>query len=238
MLFAGNEHAGGESPLGGVVWCHGVRRDWRLQADILTRSRLSAAEAGGFSGPCSLLRVHARPAQGAAGTLKPEIAKDLGIVGVAGRFWDRQDVRRDHPYAAYPRYSFQVPFLPGRRRLAPAACPHRRGSGTARHYPERCEAQPHRRVRSRTTDPCEPPGTSAVEAWRRNHPLDQRRDNHLERCKIRTSLNNWPAVVEKVQGNIIADFPVINKSFNLFLLRNGSVNDVQNPPADGSAPAS
>ena len=29
------------------------------------------------------------------------------------------------------------------------------------------------------------------------------------------TLNNWPALVEAVQGNIIADFPVINKSFNL-----------------------
>jgi Ni,Fe-hydrogenase III large subunit len=28
-------------------------------------------------------------------------------------------------------------------------------------------------------------------------------------------VNNWPALVEAVQGNIIADFPVINKSFNL-----------------------
>jgi Ni,Fe-hydrogenase III large subunit len=38
----------------------------------------------------------------------------------------------------------------------------------------------------------------------------------LERCKIKDpSLNNWPAVVEAVAGNIIADFPVINKSFNL-----------------------
>jgi NADH:ubiquinone oxidoreductase subunit D len=41
-------------------------------------------------------------------------------------------------------------------------------------------------------------------------------DNHLERCKIKDpSLNNWPALVEAVQGNITADFPVINKSFNL-----------------------
>ena len=29
-----------------------------------------------------------------------------------------------------------------------------------------------------------------------------------------TDLNNWPAIVEAVQGNIIPDFPVINKSFN------------------------
>jgi Ni,Fe-hydrogenase III large subunit len=38
----------------------------------------------------------------------------------------------------------------------------------------------------------------------------------LERCKIKDpSLNNWPALVEAVEGNIVPDFPVINKSFNL-----------------------
>ena len=41
-------------------------------------------------------------------------------------------------------------------------------------------------------------------------------NNRLERCKIKDpSLNNWPALVEAVAGNIMADFPVINKSFNL-----------------------
>jgi Ni,Fe-hydrogenase III large subunit len=41
-------------------------------------------------------------------------------------------------------------------------------------------------------------------------------DNRLERCKIKDpSVNNWAAIVEAVQGNIVADFPVINKSFNL-----------------------
>jgi Ni,Fe-hydrogenase III large subunit len=44
---------------------------------------------------------------------------------------------------------------------------------------------------------------------------DSTRDR-LERCKIKDpSLNNWPALVEAVQGNIVPDFPVINKSFNL-----------------------
>ena len=59
---------------------------------------------------------------------------------------------------------------------------------------------------------------SAVEGWRGEiiHWIRTGPDNHLERCKIKDpSLNNWPAVVEAVQGNIIADFPVINKSFNL-----------------------
>ena len=59
---------------------------------------------------------------------------------------------------------------------------------------------------------------SAVEGWRGEiiHWIRTGPDNRLERCKIKDpSVNNWPALVEAVQGNIIADFPVINKSFNL-----------------------
>jgi len=44
------------------------------------------------------------------GVLRPEKARDLGIVGVAGRASGMNlDTRRDHPYAAYGRYSFRVP---------------------------------------------------------------------------------------------------------------------------------
>jgi Ni,Fe-hydrogenase III large subunit len=66
-----------------------------------------------------------------------------------------------------------------------------------------------------------PPGRcalSAVEGWRGEilHWVRTAEDNRLERCKIKDpSVNNWAAIVEAVQGNIIADFPVINKSFNL-----------------------
>ena len=66
-----------------------------------------------------------------------------------------------------------------------------------------------------------PPGRcalSAVEGWRGEilHWVRTGPGNRLERCKIKDpSVNNWPALVEAVQGNIVADFPVINKSFNL-----------------------
>jgi Ni,Fe-hydrogenase III large subunit len=59
---------------------------------------------------------------------------------------------------------------------------------------------------------------SAVEGWRGEiiHWVRTGPGNTLERCKIKDpSVNNWPALVEAVQGNIVADFPVINKSFNL-----------------------
>jgi Ni,Fe-hydrogenase III large subunit len=59
---------------------------------------------------------------------------------------------------------------------------------------------------------------SAVEGWRGEivHWVRTGDGNRLERCKVKDpSINNWPAIVEAVEGNIVADFPVINKSFNL-----------------------
>lgn len=58
----------------------------------------------------------------------------------------------------------------------------------------------------------------AVEGWRGEilHWIRTGAGGRLERCKIKDpSLNNWPALVEAVEGNIVPDFPVINKSFNL-----------------------
>ena len=66
--------------------------------------------------------------------------------------------------------------------------------------------------------PADRTALSAVEGWRGEiiHWIRTGPKNTIERCKIKDpSLNNWPALVEAVQGNIIADFPVINKSFNL-----------------------
>src|SRR5208282_5170111 len=44
------------------------------------------------------------------GILRPDKARVMGIVVVGGRASGVDlDVRRDHPYAAYSRYSFRVP---------------------------------------------------------------------------------------------------------------------------------
>jgi len=41
-------------------------------------------------------------------------------------------------------------------------------------------------------------------------------DGNIFRYKIRTpSFCNWPALCYAVAGNIVPDFPLINKSFNL-----------------------
>jgi Ni,Fe-hydrogenase III large subunit len=59
---------------------------------------------------------------------------------------------------------------------------------------------------------------STVEGWRGEilYWIRTAANNRIARCKVKDpSLNNWPALVEAVQGNIVPDFPVINKSFNL-----------------------
>jgi Ni,Fe-hydrogenase III large subunit len=38
----------------------------------------------------------------------------------------------------------------------------------------------------------------------------------LNRCKVRdASFHNWSALPHAVKGNIVPDFPLVNKSFNL-----------------------
>ena len=57
-----------------------------------------------------------------------------------------------------------------------------------------------------------------VEGWRGEiyHWIRTAPGNRLARCKVKDpSLQNWPALSEAIMGNIVPDFPVVNKSFNL-----------------------
>ena len=154
------------------------------------------------------------------GILTPEIARDLGIVGVGGRASGIDlDVRRDHPYAAYRRLAFSVPvYQVGDvwHRMQVRIDEVKESISMIREAASRnLSGQFRVPFRQFPANRC---ALSAVEGWRGEiiHWIRTGADNHLERCKIKDpSLNNWPALVEAVQGNIIADFPVINKSFNL-----------------------
>lgn len=61
-------------------------------------------------------------------------------------------------------------------------------------------------------------GCGRVEGWR--GPvlvfLQASEDGHIRRCHPHDpSWQNWPVVEHAIIGNIVADFPLINKSFNL-----------------------
>lgn len=219
-LLAINEQMTGNRLLRGMVCIGGVRRKWWPWQMTLLKRDIHKFEAE-FRRLVDLIHSSdsTRDRLEQTGVLHPDKAQDLGIVGVAGRASGVDiDVRRDHPYAAYAHFAIKVPVYQAGDvwhrmqvridevgesiRIISSALDEHRGEicATNREIPAgRC-------------------ALSAIEGWRGEiiHWIRTGPNETLERCKIKDpSLNNWPALVEAVQGNIIADFPVINKSFNL-----------------------
>jgi len=221
MLLSLNEVLAGNRLLRGMACIGGVRRGWGAEQWSAIESGLAVFEKG-FERLIALIESSdsTRDRLQHTGILTPVKARDLGIVGVGGKASGvNLDVRRDHPYAAYEELPPQVPVYDAgdvwhrllvrvdevRESLRLIAAAGRlSGDGPYRVAVEGL-----------------PPGASAlgvVEGWRGEivHWIRAGENGRLERCKIKDpSLNNWPALVEAVQGNIVPDFPVINKSFNL-----------------------
>jgi Ni,Fe-hydrogenase III large subunit/Ni,Fe-hydrogenase III component G len=220
-LFNLNEQLTGNRLLRGMVCPGGVRRGWN-ESNIDSLRRAMVGFSYEFEELVSLVdsSESTRDRLEQTGVLRPEKAKDLGIVGVGGRASGVDlDVRRDHPYAAYSRYSFRVPVYEEGdvlHRMQVRIEEVRESLDIIRQALADNHQGPFRvPVPPIPSDRCT---LSAVEGWRGEiiHWIRTGPDGYLERCKIKDpSLNNWPAIVEAVQGNIIADFPVINKSFNL-----------------------
>jgi Ni,Fe-hydrogenase III large subunit len=155
------------------------------------------------------------------GILSTQAARDLGIVGLAARASGIDtDFRRDHPHDAYEQVRFEVPVEEGgdvRARLMVRAREVRQSVVILRQLLARLPDTP-------LTVPVPdrlPPLASAlgwVEAWRGpcTHWVSTDAHGAVARVKVTDpSFLNWPGLIQAVPGNIIPDFPVINKSFNL-----------------------
>ena len=152
--------------------------------------------------------------------MKPGVARDLGIVGLAGRASGFDgDLRRDFPHAAYDGLKFRVPvYQTGdvQHRLRVRVDEARESFGLLRQVwrpcpPDELRAPPRELAPGRVA-------LGYAEGWRGEifHWIRAAPGGRLARCKIKDpSLQNWPALSEAIQGNIVPDFPVINKSFNL-----------------------
>jgi Ni,Fe-hydrogenase III large subunit len=156
-----------------------------------------------------------------AGVLSNRAARDLGIVGMAARASGVDaDMRRDHPHDAYEGLRFEVPVEDGgdvRARLMIRA---REVEQSFQILAQVLEALPETELR--VPLPRELPAASSalgwVEAWRGPcvHWVATDERGRLARVKVTDpSFLNWPGLIHAVPGNIIPDFPVINKSFNL-----------------------
>ena len=155
-----------------------------------------------------------------AGVLNQELAEKLGAIGLAGRASGISlDLRVDHPWSPYDR-------------LEPKMVTQSTGDVAARvqvRFDEIFESL--RLCRILLEDSAAGPiqidcaiaepyvlGLGLIEGWRGPVliALESGPDGSIRRCHAHDpSWQNWPLLEYAILGNIVPDFPLINKSFNL-----------------------
>jgi Ni,Fe-hydrogenase III large subunit/Ni,Fe-hydrogenase III component G len=155
-----------------------------------------------------------------AGTVAPELARRLGLIGLAGRASGQDlDLRIDLPCEPYVE-------------LGPVKCGTSDGDVLARvavrfdelqescrlveHIVKRLPPGPHS-APLRDPPDCSR-GIGLIEGWRGPvvMALTAGEGGSIRRCHPQDpSWHNWPVLEHAVIGNIVPDFPLINKSFNL-----------------------
>ncbi len=157
-----------------------------------------------------------------AGILTTELAKGLRIVGCAARASGIDiDVRRDHPYASYGELSFEVPtYLPGdvNCRTAVKLEEITESLSIIEQCAKKLEKIGKGPIATKVTPQSGREAMGYVESprgeliyWVKTAP-----EGRLERCKIKSpSFSNWQGLEHAILGNIVPDFPLCNKSFNL-----------------------
>jgi Ni,Fe-hydrogenase III large subunit/Ni,Fe-hydrogenase III component G len=155
------------------------------------------------------------------GILATQAARDLGTVGMAARASGVDtDFRRDHPHDGYEPVRFEVAVEDGgdvRARLMVRAREVTQSLTILRHVLEQLPDTP---IAAQMPDrlPARASALGWAEAWRGPcvHWVSTDDAGAIARVKVTDpSFLNWPGLIQAVPGNIIPDFPVINKSFNL-----------------------
>ena len=151
------------------------------------------------------------------GVLKPEVVRDFAVVGpVARASGAKIDVRRDHPYGYYRSRSVEAPHFHYGDVHARARIRIEETRISAALISEVLQTLPSGDIRIPVPSR-DALGLAAVESPRGELLYWVNvRDGRISRCRIKSpSFQNWPALPHAMPGNIIADFPLINKSFNL-----------------------
>jgi Ni,Fe-hydrogenase III large subunit/Ni,Fe-hydrogenase III component G len=154
------------------------------------------------------------------GRIAPELAARLGLIGVAGRASGQAwDLRVEYPCLPYTELDVRM-------------ATHRNGDVAARvtvRFEEVFESLRLLRLilgglpSGAPAVPVPAPAAGAfgvgwVEGWRGEVlvALEADAENRIRRCHPHDpSWQNWPLLEHAVIGNIVPDFPLINKSFNL-----------------------
>ena len=152
------------------------------------------------------------------GIVTPELAQQFGAGGYVGRASGRAfDARRTLTYAPYDKLSFEVPVLEAGDVNARVWIRIREIEQSLSLIDQILAATPSGAIKAAMskTKSCE--GLGVAEAFRGDVLVWLKLDGkgRVARCHLRdASWFQWPLLEAAIEGNIVADFPLCNKSFN------------------------
>jgi Ni,Fe-hydrogenase III large subunit len=154
------------------------------------------------------------------GIVTPALAAQLGLTGLAGRASGRPaDLRVDQPWAPYDALHVHAALHEKGDVAARVAVRFHETFESLRLIRDLCRRLPPGPVRAQIAPPQQASvGAGWVEGWRGEVlvALELGAGGSIRRCHCHDpSWQNWPALEHAVIGNIVPDFPLINKSFNL-----------------------
>jgi Ni,Fe-hydrogenase III large subunit/Ni,Fe-hydrogenase III component G len=218
QLFRLNKEITGSRLLRGVLAVGGLAKDLAVPVDLSHRVEKLVADFDEIVTICLNNTLVVDRLEG-TGILSHELARDHGVVGFVGRASGLDiDVRRDHPSAAYGELRFTPPVYTSGDVKARAAVRVDEVHESVKLLDQACRrltSGPVRILPDRSV-----PFAAAfgiVEGWRGRiaHWLMTDGNGRLHRVKIvDPSFFNWPALSYALDGNIVPDFPLCNKSFN------------------------
>ena len=152
------------------------------------------------------------------GVLKPALAKQFAAGGYVGRASGRAfDARRSLAYPPYDSLRFEVPVLNEGDVNARVWIRVREVEQSLSLIDQILDRLPQGALRADVAQRREArEGMAIVEGFRGDILVWLRlRDGRIERCHLRDpSWFQWPLLEAAIEGNIVADFPLCNKSFN------------------------
>ena len=154
------------------------------------------------------------------GCLEPALAARLGVLGLVGRASGQaRDLRVDLPWPPYTELPVAMSVQRGGDVAARVAVRFEEVQESGRLLGELLAALPDGGFAATLEAPaCDAFGVGVIEGWRGPVllALQAGPGGAIRRCHPHDpSWQNWPALEYAIIGNIVPDFPLINKSFNL-----------------------
>lgn len=153
------------------------------------------------------------------GVVSPDLARRFAAGGFVGRASGRGfDARRSLPYAPYDRLAFDIPIMEEGDVNARVWIRIREIEQSLNLVTQIIESLPEGPVQRDIRLPGEDrEGLALIEGFRGDILVWLRlaADGSIARCHLRDpSWFQWPLLEAAIEGNIVADFPLCNKSFN------------------------